>query len=654
MQIGEERRWWWRPLSAALAVGILGIAGLAAVADVEQGRADAARDDGLAASGAAVELAAAASSALRTLRIDGAAIGLTPALADHRVPEGATAVGVAVVRGRGEQLELAGGGLDPAVAAAPEVSVAAGTARDTGRSVVAAPTRPAGAVVFVLPVYDLGDRRATELPGGTTAQRREAAWGFVLLQLDVDALLAPLGRTARVSDGSVVLGETAAGVGDDRAGLAVPIGTRRWLVEVPARTVGIPLDAVLALLAGAAGALGVVALHRSTSNTSRRAADRARARSHQAETLRRVAPVVQQSQDLGDVLPAVAVLLQEDLGVDGFDLAAHGPDGVAQEVFASGRPVDLAVPPTAEVVALPPGDTLAVALRRADREVAVLRVRASRGLDPLEVESVRAAAELLAAALSTSQAFERQEAAMVALREVDELKNVFLGVASHELRTPVTAIGGFARLLHERWDQLPEDQRRNLASRIEANAASLGVLVQDLLDFSRLERGRFVVGSESVDLAARLEAVVDRLGPIWGDGRVDVSITDRPVVLGDGDAIERVAANLLSNAAKFSPDGSPIGASLSVDGGDAVLVVDDAGPGVPEEERAHIYSAFFRGAGDAVVRTRGAGIGLSVVKEVVDQMGGAISVGSSPAGGARFEVRLPLEARSPEPVGSAS
>ena len=130
---------------------------------------------------------------------------------------------------------------------------------------------------------------------------------------------------------------------------------------------------------------------------------------------------MQQSPELGDVLPAVAVLLEEELGVDGFALTARGGDGIEHIVFAAGRPVDEGARPDPDRTSLEAGETLVVGLRRADRDVGALRVRASRRLGSLDVESVRVAAELLAAALISAQAFERQESAMAALRQVDEL-----------------------------------------------------------------------------------------------------------------------------------------------------------------------------------------------------------------------------------------
>jgi len=121
-----------------------------------------------------------------------------------------------------------------------------------------------------------------------------------------------------------------------------------------------------------------------------------------------------------------------------------------------------------------------------------------------------------------------------------------------------------------------------------------------------------------------------------------VTVEPGLIVSGSRLAIERVVTNLVGNAAKYSPAGTTI--RLRVEGGDqAHLIVDDEGPGVPPHEREQIFSRFFRGAGDAVTRTRGAGLGLSIVTEFATFMNGAVSIGTAPGGGTRFEVTYPLD-----------
>ena len=134
-----------------------------------------------------------------------------------------------------------------------------------------------------------------------------------------------------------------------------------------------------------------------------------------------------------------------------------------------------------------------------------------------------------------------------------------------------------------------------------------------------------------------LDANVD----LTPDHRVLAGLEPGVRVAGSKLAIERVVVNLVGNAAKYSPAGTTI--RVRVEGGTtARLIVDDEGPGVPEEEREQIFSRFFRGKGDAVIRTRGAGLELAIVTEFAASMGGQVSIDSAPTGGTRFQVTYPV------------
>jgi signal transduction histidine kinase len=171
----------------------------------------------------------------------------------------------------------------------------------------------------------------------------------------------------------------------------------------------------------------------------------------------------------------------------------------------------------------------------------------------------------------------------------------------------------------------------------------LNAVVQDLLDFSLLDKGTLAVSIEEIDLGALVESVVDRLDPTFSNHEVRFSSSPAPRVAGDVNGLERIVTNLLTNAVKFSPEGTTV--SLAVgpagDGYGAQLVVTDQGPGIPPEERAQIFTRFFRGSADRVNQTRGVGIGLSVVAEFVARLRGDVLVDDAPGGGARFTIRLP-------------
>jgi signal transduction histidine kinase len=266
---------------------------------------------------------------------------------------------------------------------------------------------------------------------------------------------------------------------------------------------------------------------------------------------------------------------------------------------------------------------------------------AGRDLHEEELRSLRVLTELVTAAVVNANLFAAQQDAVRRLRDLDALKTVFLSTASHELRTPATAIGGFASLLEQRWEAFPEDRRREMVQRIAANARSLGAVVEDLLDFSLLDRREQPLPVTPTDLGPLVRGVVDRLSPLFGDHRIEVRVGTTPPLVGEQNALERVVTNLLTNAAKFSPTGTTISVAEEQAAGGGRLTVCDQGPGVPEADRTRIFTRFYRGSGQAVVQTRGVGIGLSVVMELVERLGGTIEVDDAPGGGARFAIWLP-------------
>jgi signal transduction histidine kinase len=254
-----------------------------------------------------------------------------------------------------------------------------------------------------------------------------------------------------------------------------------------------------------------------------------------------------------------------------------------------------------------------------------------------------AVAEMLGTALANARQFEREQESVRRLQELDRLKHEFLGTVSHELQTPITAIMGFSSILNEQFDDVPAEQRRDYLARVVRNAESLSALVHQLLDFSRLGRRSFDLHTEEIDLSTLAEQIVHQFATLIERHRLDVVVAPGVWALADPDAVERILTNLLSNAAKYSPPGSLITLTVEPDEHGARMVVDDAGPGIAEVDRPHVFDRFYRGSSPAAVATRGAGIGLAVVKDLVDRMHGTVSVDTAPTGGARFTVVLPAE-----------
>jgi len=235
------------------------------------------------------------------------------------------------------------------------------------------------------------------------------------------------------------------------------------------------------------------------------------------------------------------------------------------------------------------------------------------------------------------------------LARANELKGVFISTVSHELNTPLAAIKGFTMILTEQWEALSDDQRVQALGRIDRNTRLLGGLISELLEFSSLERVHAPLRRDPVDVARLVGEVVDQLGVVLAGHMVSVTVADDAIVDGDADALTRVVTNLLTNAAKFSPEGTAIGVTVAIDDGVAMVTVDDEGPGIRPDERDLIFEPFYRSSDEAVASPPGTGIGLAVVKDLTEQMGGSVAVDSDAPGGARFRVRLPLTDRERPP-----
>jgi two-component system OmpR family sensor kinase len=213
----------------------------------------------------------------------------------------------------------------------------------------------------------------------------------------------------------------------------------------------------------------------------------------------------------------------------------------------------------------------------------------------------------------------------------------FVADASHELRTPLTSIRGYAELLAKGGFADREGRERALA-RIEQEATRMGGLVDDLLLLARLDQGRPLL-TERVDLA-------DVASDVVSDARtVDL---DRPIVLqaggpvevaGDTDRLGQVAHNLLRNALQHTPPGTPVEVEVAVEAQMGVLRVTDHGPGLSDEQLAHVFDRFYRN--DSARGRGGTGLGLAIVRAIAEALGGTASVESSVGTGSSFTVRVP-------------
>ncbi|MGY1691902.1 sensor histidine kinase [Geodermatophilus sp. SYSU D01105] len=228
----------------------------------------------------------------------------------------------------------------------------------------------------------------------------------------------------------------------------------------------------------------------------------------------------------------------------------------------------------------------------------------------------------------------------LAARQASETQvRQFVADASHELRTPVTSIRGYAELVRRSGSAVPDDVAQALR-RVESEALRMSVLVDDLLLLARLDAGR-ELASEQVDLTA---LVMDTVSDAHAAGpahrwRVDLPAT-AVLVPGDDSRLHQVLANLLANVRTHTPPGTTAVTRLRVEDGEAVLRVVDDGPGIPADLLGSVFERFARGDSSRSRTAGSAGLGLAIVRAVVTGHGGSVSVRSEP-GRTAFTVRLP-------------
>jgi heavy metal sensor kinase len=220
-----------------------------------------------------------------------------------------------------------------------------------------------------------------------------------------------------------------------------------------------------------------------------------------------------------------------------------------------------------------------------------------------------------------------------------EQQRRFTGDASHELRTPIATILADATLSLER-TRSAEDQRATIA-RIETEAARMGRMVDGLLVLARAEAQNRPAHIEDVDLRQLVESSIHRVAPAATERGVRIeSRVGRGLLVPDRDAgLERVFDNLLENAVRHAPAGSPIEVEAAARAGMARITVADHGPGIAVDERDRVFERFHRSAGAS---GSGAGLGLAIARSIVEAHGGSIGVTETPGGGATFVVETPL------------
>ncbi|WNZ65936.1 ATP-binding protein [Myxococcus sp. MxC21-1] len=236
----------------------------------------------------------------------------------------------------------------------------------------------------------------------------------------------------------------------------------------------------------------------------------------------------------------------------------------------------------------------------------------------------------------------RERVAREEAEEANRLKDEFLATISHELRTPLTAVLGWVQML--RTGTLPPEKRERALATVERNARAQGQLVEDLLDVSRIMTGKLKLDVSSVDVSQVVEAVLESLRPAAeAKGiRIQAALDSGGTIMGDMSRLQQVVWNLLSNAVKFTPKGGRVQVLVERRNSSVEITVADTGQGISPQFLPHVFERFRQADGSTTRKAGGLGLGLAIVRHLVELHGGTVTATSEGEGrGATFIVSLP-------------
>jgi PAS domain S-box-containing protein len=260
------------------------------------------------------------------------------------------------------------------------------------------------------------------------------------------------------------------------------------------------------------------------------------------------------------------------------------------------------------------------------------------------ITAMRMAANLAAVAIENVRLFEHERLARTAAEDSNRIKDEFLATLSHELRTPLTAVLGWTRLLRER--ELDEKTSRHALDIIERNAISQKQLIEEILDVSRIITGKTKLELHPITLERVIVAAIESVRPAASAKEIELEFTregEAGLISGDPERLQQVVWNLLSNAVKFTPKGGRVEVTLSQADSHARLEVSDSGEGISQDFLPFVFDRFRQADGSTTRPHGGLGLGLAIVRHLVELHGGTVSATSAGENqGSSFAVRLPL------------
>ncbi len=245
----------------------------------------------------------------------------------------------------------------------------------------------------------------------------------------------------------------------------------------------------------------------------------------------------------------------------------------------------------------------------------------------------------------TKELKEIEERELAEARNVSRLKDEFVFVAAHELRTPIAAIRGFLQMVSETKVKFPRDVKQNLKA-INSASDILNQLINDLLEIARSESGTVKVFVQPTDIIPIVQSVIKEMSSLARKQKVRVRFQSRgkvPRALVDPDKAREIVMNLVSNGIKYNKAGGTLTVDVSKKGLNIVMEFKDTGYGIPKDQQEHIFQKFFRVHGKDTQEVSGTGLGLFIVRMLADKMGGAVTFKSSEGKGSTFAVSFRLE-----------
>ncbi len=230
---------------------------------------------------------------------------------------------------------------------------------------------------------------------------------------------------------------------------------------------------------------------------------------------------------------------------------------------------------------------------------------------------------------------------ITSFKNSERLKNDFLGIVSHELKTPVTSLKAFAQLLEHQFESEMDHKNAEKFKKMDTQLNRMTNLINDLLEITKIEEGKMSFNKDLFNFEELVFDTVEEIQRTSASYKITVSGSAQKEIFGDRNRIEQVLINLITNAMKYSRDGSKIIVSISKEKDKVMCSVKDFGIGIPEEKQSQIFERFFR-VGEDDKLSGGLGLGLFIAKEIVKKHGGEINVKSKLGHGSTFTFTLPV------------